>query len=425
MKAIGLARAALLAGVTLPVFGSLPARSADMPIKAPPATASASWSGFYIGGHLGYGYAVTETKLPDFGFSSRFVGLGSRGLTGGALGGYNVMLSSRWLAGVEGDISWQSIRHRGNDFGATEELSLDWSVSIRGRLGYLVTPTTLLFGAVGWTWSEVKFSDNVIPESFSQNVSGVQVGFGIETVLAGHWLARTEYLHSFYGDVQFNTQELGHVSFSPWVGVVRSALIYRMGPDRAMPWSDRSVNPIWAGLYVGGLIGPGIANAKISGPGQPLSLDGLGIAGVLPVVLAGYNVQLAPRWIGGIEGEISPTIAISDVEVEWSGAVRARLGYLLTPATMVYGNVGWGTAGIRPINLSGSFVGDLVDRINGFGWGAGIEAALTERWRARADFQSFVTESVSFTLPRQAAVAEVRARGQAARLGVIYQLGGP
>jgi outer membrane immunogenic protein len=400
--------------------------SADMPVKAPPIAATTSWSGFYVGGHLGYGYAVTETSLPDFGLSNRLVGLGSHGFTAGVLAGYNVMLAPRWVAGLEVDGNWQNIRHRASDFGLTNEVSLDWSASVRGRLGYLLTPTTLLYGTVGWTWSEVKLSNNIVPESFSQNVDGVQVGFGVEMTLAGNWFTRTEYLHSFYGGVQFNTLGFGQVTLSPWVGVIRSALVYRLGPGGAMPWPDRPVTPIWTGFYVGGLIGPGIANAKLTVPGQPISLDGIGVAAVIPAGLVGYNVQVAPRWLAGIEGEMSPNITTTDVKVEWTGAARVRLGYLLTPATLVYGNVGWGTAGIEPVKLNGAVVTTHIDRVHAFGWGTGLEAAVTERWRVRADYQYFITRSVSFTVPgEETTPASAKAKGQAARLGVIYRLGGP
>jgi len=420
-------KAILLSSVALAACLSTPAAAADMPVKAPVLAATASWSGLYVGAHLGYGYAVTETTLPDFGLSNRLVGLGSRGFTGGVLGGYNVTLSPRWVGGIEADWSWQNIRNRATDFGATSEVSLDWSASVRGRLGYLLTPTTLLYGTVGWSWSEIKFSNNAVPEAFSKNVDGVQVGFGVETVLAGHWIARTEYLHSFYGRAQFDSQVLGQVGLSPWVGVVRSALVYRVGPDGgAMPWPDRPVNPIWTGFYVGGLIGPGIANAKITVPGQPISVDGVGVAAVIPAGLVGYNVQIAPRWLVGIEGEMSPNITTTDVKVEWTGAVRARLGYLLTPASMVYGNVGWGTAGIEPVKLNGAQVTDHIDRVHAFGLGTGIEAAVTDRWRVRADYQYFITQSITFTVPGDATTpATAKAKGQSARLGVIYQLGGP
>ena len=46
-----------------------PAQAADLPVKAPPVVAAAvySWTGFYIGGHVGYawGRSTTVGNPPD------------------------------------------------------------------------------------------------------------------------------------------------------------------------------------------------------------------------------------------------------------------------------------------------------------------------------------------------------------------------
>ena len=58
--------------VALSVFLPASAMAADlaarMPVKAPPVAATVfSWSGFYIGGHVGYGWgrSRTDVGLPD------------------------------------------------------------------------------------------------------------------------------------------------------------------------------------------------------------------------------------------------------------------------------------------------------------------------------------------------------------------------
>jgi outer membrane immunogenic protein len=67
---------------------TLPAQAADMPLKAPPGAAvTTSWAGFYIGAHVGYGYAVTAASAPGFSLDDRIIGIGSKGFTAGGLAG--------------------------------------------------------------------------------------------------------------------------------------------------------------------------------------------------------------------------------------------------------------------------------------------------------------------------------------------------
>ena len=421
---------AFLASTAVAVLLALPAQAADMPVKAPPrAMVTTSWAGFYIGAHVGYGYAVTAGSLPDFGLDGRIIGVGSKGWVAGGLAGYNIMLSPRWVGGIEVDGSWQDIETSANVFGGEAKMSLDWSASVRGRIGFLMTPTTMLFGTAGWSWSNVKFSNTLVPESFSGSVNGPQVGFGVETMYTENWIIRTEYLHSFYDNVDFNTQVIGTVTLSPWVGVIRSALIYKAGPSAPTAWPDRAPNPVWNGFYVGGLIGPLMGSGKLSVPSQPLTVDGVGISAVIPSAVVGYNIVLAPRWLVGVEGEIAPNFSTSDIKIEWTGAARVRAGYLVTPAVLAYGTLGWGTAGIKNFTRNGASFSIPIERVHAFGWGTGIEAAVTDRWRLRADYQYYWADTVDLLLPGDGGgppvPATVKATGQTARLGAIYQLSGP
>jgi outer membrane immunogenic protein len=420
----GLALAAVVSLLTLP------AQAADMPVKAPArATVTTSWAGFYVGGHGGYGYAVTAATAPDVNLSDRVIGIGSKGFAIGGLAGYNIMLSPRWVGGIEVDGSWQDIKTRSNPFGpgTTGDMSLDWSASVRGRIGFLTTPTSMLFATAGWSWSSVEFSNNLVPETLSNSISGPQAGFGVETMYGPNWIIRTEYLHSFYDRATFNSDVAGQVTLSPWVSVIRSALIYKLGPAAPAAWPDSAPNPIWSGFYIGGMVGPLMANGKINSPWDGVMVDGVGVSAVLPTALAGYNVLIAPRWLVGLEGEIAPNISTSDVKVEWTGAVHVRAGYLVTPTILAYGGLGWGTAGIGNVTRNGTSLSVPVERVHAWGWTTGIEAALTDRWRLRADYRRFFTDTIDLTVPGDLGPTPVtvKANGHIARLGVIYQLSGP
>ena len=58
----------LVAGIAAAAFCSAPALAADMPVKAPPPAppvAAPSWTGFYIGGNVGWGWTDPSTVELD------------------------------------------------------------------------------------------------------------------------------------------------------------------------------------------------------------------------------------------------------------------------------------------------------------------------------------------------------------------------
>ena len=118
-----------------------------------------------------------------------------------------------------------------------------------------------------------------------------------------------------------------------------------------------------------------------------------------------------------------PNIATSDIKVRWAGDVRARAGYLLTPATLAYGTVGWATAGISDLKVEG--ISLPIERAHALTLGTGIEAALSEHWHLRADYIYFITNSLQIDANGAGIsatdIAHARATGQKMRLGLIYQ----
>jgi high affinity Mn2+ porin len=211
-----------------------PARGADnlLATKAPPPAAPISydWTGFYVGAHLGYAsgssnWSATQAggSTPSLGGSldlfnsfDIFKGTGSYFL--GLQAGYNYMFASRFLLGVESDVSFPSV------LGGSQTISsaligqasyldhVEFSGTVRGRIGY--APGNWLFYATGgfaYSYDQltrtqlagVPAGGTVVPgqveNSFMVPRVGSAVGGGVELALSSSWVARLEYLYTDYG----------------------------------------------------------------------------------------------------------------------------------------------------------------------------------------------------------------------------------
>src|SRR5438105_5646509 len=103
MKKVSVAVLGLLLGSGFP--GANPASAADMPDVIPAYAPSWSWTGFYIGAHLGAGSVSSQFSdpagAPIYGGSVR-----SPAFLGGGQGGYNWQIpNSSFLLGIEADVS--------------------------------------------------------------------------------------------------------------------------------------------------------------------------------------------------------------------------------------------------------------------------------------------------------------------------------
>lgn len=111
MKRLGLAGA-----VALALCGASAASAADLakayPVKAMP-TPVFSWTGFYVGGNVGYGWGQTASSGNIYGFldyyydyfSSSSSSLGADGWFGGVQAGYNFQYANNVVLGIEADFS--------------------------------------------------------------------------------------------------------------------------------------------------------------------------------------------------------------------------------------------------------------------------------------------------------------------------------
>jgi outer membrane immunogenic protein len=207
----------------------------------------------------------------------------------------------------------------------------------------------------------------------------------------------------------------------------------------------------WTGFYVGGDVGLRGASARAATQsifqtpnGEPTAADTcdngsncffdehLNSFGFRGGVFVGYNWQVSPAWLVGVEGDWGwanqhntitgmvfpggPFLASGDsgdsfqVRSRWDASARARLGYLATPSTLFYLTAGaaWlnfdATATCGAANEQATcFPLDpppfsITSSATKAGWtvGAGIETLLWSNWFVRAEYRYADFGNVSF-----------------------------
>lgn len=147
-----------------------PAMAADlrMPVKAPPAPIAQvfSWTGFYIGGEVGWGESRTDTvrNVGNNNFPAGFTGtFDQSGVLGGGVLGANYQIN-QFVLGVEGD--WQASGIKGHASIASpliaghvteENREINWVATVTGRVG-LAWDRWLLYAKGGAAWRRVNES---------------------------------------------------------------------------------------------------------------------------------------------------------------------------------------------------------------------------------------------------------------------------
>ena len=272
-----------VAGIGLSVLagaGHAADLSGTLPTKTPPpALISYDWTGFYVGGHLGYaaggsnwsatqagGAAPSLKGTLDFSNAYNFsTGKGSYAL--GFQAGYDFMSASRWLLGVATDVSFPSFLGGSRTFtsaltGQANYLEeVEFSGTVRGRIGYApnlgMSSHWLFYATGGLAWSFDQFSrmqlvgipaggtafPGTLENKFLVPRVGGAVGAGLEVALPSHWTAQLEYLFIDYGTrgVMFPA---GAQRFDSDLRLneLRLGLNYRFNGDTAKS-ADKDVTP--------------------------------------------------------------------------------------------------------------------------------------------------------------------------------------
>jgi high affinity Mn2+ porin len=213
----------------------------SMPLKSPPI-ANYDWSGFYVGGHVGYSRGYGRNTLFDPNQTTASSSFGS--LFGGLQFGYNDLLPSRLLVGIEGDISFPNYLDDGIVASRTTPSSavtekLDFISTVRGRAGYAFDQW-LFYATGGLAWSQARFLEESNSTGNEDKVlrmrSGWALGVGAELAIAPGWTARLEYLYDHLGKAS-GTFPSGTGYESTTVGL--SSL--RLGLNRKLDWTGADI----------------------------------------------------------------------------------------------------------------------------------------------------------------------------------------
>jgi len=270
----------LVSAILLALSGTA-AVAADLPsAKAPPVAPPPPpvWDGFYVGLNVGGGWinGVGSTPYiayidprygvlshPGGGPLSNFLFLPASqsspsGNQGGALGGgqvgYNYVAASKFVIGAETDFQGGIISgsNKGNvasfypspflpQGGILTPLApssgynvgLNWFGTVRGRLGYILAPTLLLYGTAGFAYGEVTAFNA------SSTRAGWTAGGGAEWFFLPNskWSAKIEYLYTDFGSGAAD----GNFAWSDGIrqrarlNLVRVGLNYRFSWTAAAP----------------------------------------------------------------------------------------------------------------------------------------------------------------------------------------------
>jgi opacity protein-like surface antigen len=202
------AAATAVVGASL-ALGASAAQAADLYIPAPDVivTESEDWTGFYAGGHIGYGWGIVVVE-DAYGMSGDQLEKFNYRISGwlaGGQAGYNKQMGNV-VVGIEKDISLAGITGNSGTqyrFGVLGT-DVNWIATLRGRAGVTfddmllyVTGGISAAGVNSWV-VDTFFNSDRDKYEYAHIRYGIVAGFGAEKKLDENWSVKAEYqLHSY------------------------------------------------------------------------------------------------------------------------------------------------------------------------------------------------------------------------------------
>lgn len=219
------------------VSGSAMAADIARPVyKAPPAGAlpvAYDWTGFYVGGHVGYGWAKKDWQ-DSFGLFN--LSTDPNGLLGGGQVGFNYQIG-QFVLGAEGDFSWSGIKGGTTllgvvpPLGASFNTNVNWTSTVTGRLG-IAFDRWLVYAKGGVAWANDKFSTNAYTPGTIEVTDtriGWTAGAGVEYAFAPAWSAKLEYNYMDFGDKAVSFTPATSTTVDQQIHAVKLGINYKFG----------------------------------------------------------------------------------------------------------------------------------------------------------------------------------------------------
>lgn len=447
--------------------------------KAMPIATVYDWTGLYIGGHVGW--ASADRTFEPTNILGVIVNPGFRQNSNGFLGGGQVGFNQQtgnWVWGLEADISGTDLRRATTVamptlplLTQTYDVSIDWTASLTGRVGYAwdrwmlygkggaaTMQETYRLAAPGLLASDPSYRDAKVTRL------GWTVGAGVENAFLDNWSWKAEYNYMRFDANDsisnlFSVNTFGAATSRTDVNIhaVKAGINYRFGgPVLATGIRQQPVYKAapaaavydWTGLYVGAHAGwAGVERefqttfrgGVVFTPGFTQNASGFSGGGQV-----GFNRQ-AGNWIMGLEADIAgtrhrarssvidPAAIVAqtfDVKIDWMGILTGRLGYSWG-RWMLYGKGGAALMHETYALTIPIFSPRNDAEVTRLGWtaGAGIENAFLDNWSWKAEYNYLRFDNIktvsntSIGSNANGIASEANVDVHAVKLGINYRLG--
>lgn len=209
MKKVLLAGAAI-AALTLGAFPAAAADLSNQPVYKAPASVPVvyNWTGFYIGGNVGYGWGDKDWTQTSSSFGLTLDRSANSAKVDGFLGGAQIganWQSGMWVFGIEGDWDWTNADGCSGHVvfvaysGCT---NANWYATVAGRLG-VAFDRTLVYAKGGVAFADenhfITFNGVTTTSNPSNTRTGWVVGGGVEYGFWDNWSVKLEYNYMDFG----------------------------------------------------------------------------------------------------------------------------------------------------------------------------------------------------------------------------------
>lgn len=222
--AAGIVAAIGIAGATM--AADLPKRHQEPVFVPPPPPPPPMWTGFHVGMKMGYGFNASRQHIDSIRYEAGLPTLLSEiwsyqgpkwaGFQGGGQIGYDYQWAN-FVVGAQADIMGTNMS--GSSWGVgpafpgrffaldgRTSISVPWYGTVRGRAGYLVTPTILVYATGGLAYGGVKNHQYYLDSDADVGIAdrnktriGYTVGGGVEWMFMPHMSLTGEYRYTDLG----------------------------------------------------------------------------------------------------------------------------------------------------------------------------------------------------------------------------------